>query len=917
MNSSKRWQLVESLFHAALIREGSERERFLSEACSIDITLRLEVESLIVAHEQTGPADLAVQDLLSDLIEETDLYLTPGQTINHYQVIGLIGKGGMGIVYKAEDTRLMRAVAIKIFSKRANSKWATEAGYLQEARAGSAINHPNIVTIHEIGETADITYIVMEYVEAQTLSELIASNSLTSDQMLSIAIQICDGLTEVHSRQIIHRDIKPANVMVASRGQVKLLDFGIAKPFHAPPNFESLAIDSKTQKKSSEIVGTIRYMSPEQIRGERLDERTDIFSFGVLLYEMITGNLPFSGRHAMDIAAAIIKDAPASLGPAPEGLPRQVCELVMRCLEKDREKRPASFSQIREELEHLSMQSQAASDQQNQKTPVPESILRRPGRHEFNYKPKAPALPIILVLPLDAIGSRGGEEPLGLGLSHMISTNLARIKGLSVISKAAVERQTERLATSAQELARELGATLMMEGEMMTLADGYAIMVRLSEVATGHIVWGNQYFGQSSDLFKIQQTLCTDIASILKIDISPSDEHRIARPATSDIGAFELYSQARALLERYDVKENIDEAVALLEEAVKDHPGFALPFTGLSEAYWHKYLLTLDESWVTRAIAACDRALVLDPYQPEVHISLANIYYNTGRLEQAIESFERATEIQPASDRALRGLGWCYQKKGDMETAIVYLERAIENRPGCWYYYNDLGKCYYAFGAYERAAEQFRRVIAVQPDTYNGYNNLGVMYCLLGLYEDAIAMHKRAIEIHASEEAFSNLGTEYFYLGRFEEAAEEYQRAIDLFPGHDMFHFNLGEAYLQLGRQEEASQQVERARELLAAQLKIKKGDGQLFGRMALYLAKLGRRDEARHHIAAALSLEPGNPLLIFQQAVVHALAGETQPAIESLRAALEQGYSKTEAIHDPNLKPLLQNEELRSLLGM
>jgi serine/threonine protein kinase/tetratricopeptide (TPR) repeat protein len=919
MMSSKRWQQVESLFHAALIREAGERGIFLSEACSFDPTLQLEVESLLAAHERTGPADLAIQDLLSDLIEETDLYLTPGQLINHYQVVGLIGKGGMGIVYKAEDTRLMRTVAIKVFSKRSDSKWAAEAGYLREARAGSAINHPNIVTIHEIGETADITYIIMEYVEAETLSELIASRALDPEEILIIAIQICDGMAEVHSRQIIHRDVKPANVMVSGRGQVKLLDFGIAKPFHMPPDQKDAALDPKAQTKSSEVAGTICYMSPEQIRGESLDERTDIFSFGVLFYEMITGTIPFTGHRVMDVASSIVKDPPAPFGPAPEGVPRQLRDLVMRCLEKEREKRPSSFIQIRKELQEMRLLNSpvTTSQRQEDKSPRPGDSFAVRATHEFNYKPKAPAIPIILVLPLEAIGSREGEDSLGSGFSHMISTNLARIKGLSVISKAAVERQSERLTNSVLELARELGATLLMEGEMMTLTDGYAIMVRLSEVATGHIIWGSQYFGDSSDLFRIQQALCREIAFALKVDISPSDEQRIARVSTGDIEAFEPYSQARALLDRYDVKENIDDAMGLLEEAVKQHPRFALPFAGLSEAYWHKYLLTLDETWVTRAIAACDRALVLDPYQPEVYISLANIYYNTGRLEQAIGYFERAIEIQPASDRALRGLGWCYQKKGDKESAISYLERAIESRPGCWYYYNDLGKCYYAFGFYERAAEQFRRVIAVQPDTYNGYNNLGVMYCLLGLYEDAIAMHKRAIEIHASEEAFSNLGTEYFYLGRFEEAAEEYQRAIDLFPTQDMFSFNLGEAYLQLGRQKEALQQFERARQLLADHLKVKKGDGQLYGRMALYLAKLGRRDEARHNITGALSLEPKNPLLIFQQAVVYALAGETEQAIESLRAALELGYSKTEAMHDPNLKPLWQNAEVRSLLDM
>lgn len=905
MTTSKRWQQVEDLFHTALTKKGSAREEFLSEACASDPTIRVEVEELIAAYERTGPIDRPFNHLLADLVEENSLSLSPGQVIDNYRVIELIGKGGMGIVYKAQDIRLERTVAIKVFSKPANN-WNAESEYLLEARAGSAINHPNIVTIHEIGETSDITYIVMEYIEAQSLSELINTRSLDSGQILSIALQVCEALAEVHSRRIIHRDVKPANVMVNTRGQVKLLDFGIARPFHTPVLQQNDTLDTNAAAGTGPVAGTIYYMSPEQIRGERLDERTDIFSFGVLLYEMITGRVPFPGNWIMEIARLILKEAPADFDPSGKGLPPQVRDIVMRCLEKDREARFSSFLEINKELQELKLQSRhQAAD-----------IIAVTAAPEFSYKPIAPAIPIILVLPVESLGS-GGEQSLGLGLSYMISTNLAKIRGLSVISKAAVERQSLLTNSDAGQLARELGATLLLEGEMMSLIDGYAIMVRLSDVATGYVIWGRQYFGEPSDLFKIQQELCEEIALALKVDISPSDQRRIAPNSADDIEVLELYSKARSLLDRYDLRENVDEAIRLLEEAIKRYPKFALPFSALSNACWHKYLLTMEESWVKQAIAVCDRALILDPYQPEVHIALANIYYNTGRLEQAIESFERAIEIQPASDGALRGIGWCYQKKGDLENAVSYLERAIAARPGCWYYYNDLGKCYYSFGAYEKAAEQFRRVIAVQPDTYNGYNNLGVIYCFLGLYEDAIAMHKRAIEIHPSEEAYSNLGTGYFYLNRYEEAAEEYQRAIILFPGHDMFHFNLGEAYIQLGKQEEALQQFERARCLLANHLKIRKDDGALYARMALYLAKLGRHDEARQHIATALSLEPLNPLLIFQQAVVYTLAGETDQAIESLRAALAQGYSKTEAMHDPNLKSLWQDEEIKSLLDL
>lgn len=904
MTSSKRWQQVESLFHAALMRKGRARQRLLSEAGSSDPTLRREVESLLAAHERTGLTDIFAQELFDESVGGDDLRLTPGELINHYRLVGLIGKGGMGVVYKAEDTRLMRTVAIKAFPKQAGSAWGEESIYLREARAGSAISHPNIVTIHEISETAEIVYIVMEYLEAQSLGELIGSGSLGFEQVLSIAIQVCDALAAVHSRQIIHRDIKPANVMVTAQGQVKLLDFGIAKTFHTQ---QSVAPDAQPQAGSGEVVGTICYMSPEQIRAEPLDERTDIFSFGVLLYEMMTGEMPFHGARAMDVVRSILNEAPREIRPAPEGVPQQARDLVMQCLEKDREKRPPSFTEIRNRLKEQARQIEETTRSQERSHAA--------GLSGFNYKPMAPTLPIILVLPIEVMGADDDEESLGLGLSYMISTNLARIRGLSVISKAAVERQAERPAGNARELAHELGATLLLEGEMLSLDDGYAVMARLSEAGKGRIIWGRQYFGDSSDLFRIHQALCRDVALALNVDMSTADRQQIARPSTDDIEALEFYSRARALLDRYDVKENIDEAIRLLEAAVKDHPEFALPFTGLSEAYWHKYLLTVDDSWVKRAIAACDRALVLDPYQPEVHISLANIYYNTGRIEQSMESFGRAIDIQPASDRALRGLAWCYQKKGDVESAVSCFEKAIAARPGCWYYYNDLGKCYYASGSYEKAAEQFRRVIAVQPDTYNGYNNLGVVYCLLGHYEDAIAMHKRAIAIHPSEEAYSNLGTEYFYLGRYEEAAEEYRRAIDMFPAHDMFYFNLGEAYLQLGRRQEAIHQFERARDLVADHLKVIKDNGPLYGRMASYLAKLGRHDDALDYITRALSLEPGNPLLIFQRAVVHALAGRTEDAAESLRAALALGYSKTDAMHDPNLKSVWSSEALRSTL--
>jgi tetratricopeptide (TPR) repeat protein/TolB-like protein len=529
---------------------------------------------------------------------------------------------------------------------------------------------------------------------------------------------------------------------------------------------------------------------------------------------------------------------------------------------------------------------------------------------------KASAPPTLLVLPLEPVGSSADSAFIGLGLAHAITTDLAKISGLSVLSKSAREGRVHEASESVRELARELGATILLEGEVMRSGQMIGVMARLTDVETGRVIWGSQYRGDAADLFSIQDAVCESVAAALKVSVSSEVRDRMARPATTNIGAFEFYSKGRTFLERWDIEENTDFAIQMFDEALKLDQDFALAYAGLGEAYWQKYQDSRDNVWVERAIAASDHALALDPDQAPVRVSLGIIYHGTGKLDRAIEEFEHAIELQPLNNEAHKWLGRCYTNKGDIDRAVGYFERAIEIRPGYWDNYNKLGFCYYIFGRYGDAAEQFRRVIRIQPDNYQGYDNLGGVYLFMGRYEDAAAMHRRAIEIYPNGVSYMNLGTAYFYLGQYEKAITAYNAASGLDPRDEVLCRNLGDAYLRVGKNEEARAQFERAMKLLNDHLSVNPEDARMLADLALCQAKLGRKEEALESIKLSTTLEPHNTTLMYEQAVVCALAGLVDEAIEHLDRALAHGYSRAEAERDPDLDVLRDDPKYLRLMS-
>ena len=826
-----------------------------------------------------------------------------------YRIIEKLGAGGMGEVFRAEDLALLRTVAIKVMSKGGGRTAGGETRFLREARAASAFNHPNIVTIYEIGETDEHTYIVMEYVDGRSLRTLISTKELKPDKVLDIALQTCDALSEAHSREIIHRDIKPENILITERGRVKLVDFGLAKTVPAQRNSGATSADSLTE--SGTVMGTLSYMSPEQLRGEPLDARSDIFSFGIVLYEMIIGDLPFIGSNAFEVAASILKDPALEIGIVPPELPPGIKQVVARLLSKRREDRYASFAEVTQAIRTIARSLQTHSENPGDTQPTValtyQVAERRSAAISAAFRPPSkttPAPPTILVLPLQTVGSDETSSYIGIGLAHAITTDLAKIEGLAVLSKA-VGADFYGSGHSVRHLARELGATILLEGEVMRSGNTIGVMARLTDAETGRVIWGSQYRGDAADLFSIQDAVCEGVAAALELNISSEVRGQIAQPATSNLDALEFYSKGRLFLERRDVKQNIDFAIQMFAEALGLDPDFTLAHAGLGEAYWRKYQATRESGWVERAIASSDHALALDPNQAQVHVVLGIIYHGTGKIDQAIEEFEHAIELQPMGDEAYQWLGRCCQRKGDTERAIGYFQKAIELRPGYWDNYNALGNFYYTFGRYRDAAEQYRRVITFQPDSSQGYTNLGAMYYLQGLYEEAVTMYRRAIEIHPNELSYANLGTAYFYLGRYDDAIEAYSSALKLNPTEDQHYWNLGDAYMRVGRIEDAQQQFARAGDLLEERLNVDPNDAKCLGQLALYRAKLRSFDDAVELIERASQLEPRNTTLMYKKAVVYALRGDRSRAIEYLALALESGYSRSEAQRDPDLEGL------------
>ncbi len=725
-----------------------------------------------------------------------------GSTISHYRILERVGGGGMGVVYRAADTRLSRDVALKFLPDETSSDSRIVERFRREARAVSALNHPNICTLHDVGEFEGRHFIVMEYVDGRALNLVLDGRPMATGELLELGIQIADAVEAAHAKGIIHRDIKPANIIVTERGRAKILDFGIAKVASAPIAGAEPMSEMNTRTEAPRLtrpgapVGTIAYMSPEQARGEDVDARTDVFSLGVVLYEMATGRLPFAGGTMATIFDAILNREPVPANRVDARVPAELGSIIEIALAKDRSARFPTMAALHGALSKLrhALASGAAPSA---------------GQGEIS----------VAVLYLENLGGAEQDEYFRDGMTEDIITELAKIESLQIFPRAAVVAFRDRPVT-APEIGRQLFATHVLCGSLRRAGQRLRVTVQMIESRTGRSVWAERYDREMRDVFDVQEDIARCIAHALRISLSPHEELTIARKPTTNLHAYDYFLRGR----NYTRRQERELALQMFEQALSCDSDFALAHAGIANVCGMMYYLTdRDSSWIERAIAAVNRAFELDSKLPEAFVARARIAY-------AQEDFEQAAD---------------------------YARMAIARRADCESSWDLLGRALFAAKRWQEAADLVERATRATGDDYNVYVPYLNALHALGRTEAAGALHRRQAEVLERQLALVPEDTRagmllagaYAELGRSEEAVQQLQRVLAMNVTDSHTIYNAACTYAVLGRKGEALAALRRAIEAGYGEWELAMLDADLngirddpeFGRLLDTMKRSGR----------------------------------------------------------------------------
>jgi len=687
-----------------------------------------------------------------------------GRAFGQYQVVEKIGAGGMGEVYRARDGRLGREVALKFLPEHARRDRIALERLLQEARAASALNHPNICTIHDIGEHEGHSFIVMELLEGRTLEELLASGPLGVGTVAAIGGQIADGLDAAHAKAILHRDVKPANVFVTERGQAKILDFGVAKLERAPGLSDSDTLTSDDARLSltapGGIIGTVTYMSPEQALGEEIDGRSDLFSLGIVLYHMATGCLPFEGKTAVAILAAILHATPCDPIERKPDLPPALGRVILKALAKDRDRRYQTAAELRADLVRIV---------------------------HVGAEPTALAAKSIAVLPFTNLSDDRENEYFADGVAEEIINALCRLEGLHVVSRRSAFRYKVR-DEDVKEIGAALGVHNVLEGSVRRAGNRLRITVQLVSVADGYHVWSERYDREMEDVFAVQDEIAENVAQSLSVALTEAQKQAIRAPRARNVEAYDAYLRGRRFVHQHH-RKGWEYAVEMFGHAIAIDPGYGPAHAGLALCL---ALLSRIRSDSPDSLAEADsaslRALELEPGLADGHVARALVLWLRSDVSGAADAFEEAIRLDPQSYDAHYFAGMLHLKQlGRSVEAGRYFEKAALASPEDYQAHVYLGLIYHGQGDVEkshlanrRAIELIDKSLAREPGNARALSCQSVAYARLGDRRKAVGSITRAADLLPDEpEVLYLWACIHAVLGETDEAFRALERAID------------------------------------------------------------------------------------------------------------------------------------------
>ncbi len=842
-----------------------------------------------------------------------------GTTVSHYSILERLGGGGMGVVYKAEDTKLKRHVALKFLPPQLTADPEAKERFIQEARSASAVDHPNVCTVHEIDETADgQVFICMAYVEGESLRARLARGPLEVEEALNIARQVAEGLAQAHLRGVVHRDIKPANLMLTGDGAVKIVDFGLA----------TLAGQARITR-TGQVAGTAAYMSPEQARGAAVDARSDLWSLGVVLYEMLTGKLPFPGDSEHGVLVAIAHDDFPPLESLRPGLPPQLAATVTRCLLKDPADRYRSAGELLADLEKVRRSLSLSSAPTLTGVPPVSAVRRRTVAIAAAAGVAAAAVALFALVPAAREAVRGvgrmwgtrqqhmavlpftnvGDDPANRafcdGLTEILTSQLTQVETLrgavSVVPQSELRVRGIRAPSDAR---RIFGTNLALTGSVQRGRNGLRLALNLVDTEKSRQLRSRVIDEPLSNLTAVEDQALVAVMGMLELELRPEARTKLRAGGTADSEAQDQYVHALGALHNSLGPPDPVLAIAALKRAVALDPSFALAQAALGEAYLVLYRNGKDPRSVDEAVAACRIAARLDRSLPQVQVTLGLIGMATGKYEDAVTSFKRAIELSPTDAEALAELGRAYAKLQRTSEAEAAFKQAIALQPDYWVGYSRLARFYWLQNRRGEAEQEYRKALELTPENNLLLNDLGALYFDLSRWDQARLMFERSAAAKPSYIAYSNLGTLASRHGDSRDAAAMFEKALALDDHDYVLWGNLGSQYQHIPGQEAKSRQAfSRAIELATANLAVDPRDAQVIVDLASYHAALSDGDKARDYLGRVAADGKKQADIARQIALVYAELGDRGRTLEWVATALNLGSPVGEVQAEPDLK--------------